>query len=58
MSTQQRASTSHFTAIPDKTIKEPHYGVTITKSNSRNNNKEDREAGSNILNRSESLHWK
>jgi hypothetical protein len=38
-----KASASHFTAISDKTIKEPHYGVTITKSNSGNNNKEDRE---------------
>jgi hypothetical protein len=41
--------------MPDKTIKEPHYGVTNTKSNLRNNYKEDRGAGSNILNRSESL---
>jgi hypothetical protein len=44
-------SASHFTAIPDKTIKEPNYGVTNIKSNY----KEDREASSNILNRIESL---
>lgn len=39
-----------MTAIPDKTIEKPHQGVTITKSDLRkNNNKEDREASSNIL---------